>query len=180
MTESRDICPVCRRVHAGNVPPCNDLASPFDLPRFAPIVDTSLDEATTRSSAADLDDVFDDGRTEVQTARHPSTNDEVTRPAFARDENADGVSSSAPRPRVPTPTRLDAGSAQAAPAPRVRGSVIPSDPVRALVGETIDGRYRVEGVLAEGGMGVVYEAVQRSRAPYHEARCSRSTARRCR
>jgi serine/threonine-protein kinase len=116
----------------------------------------------------------------------PPADDEVTRPslepadfATGAPANAGVASENAPRalPREPL--------GRAAPPPRVRGNMIarppspplpPAPPARPpphapspkppttrasqLIGTVVDGRYRIETVLAEGGMGVVFDAVQ--------------------
>lgn len=67
------------------------------------------------------------------------------------------------RPSVPPPpvAPSDLMPRQAlAPLPSVEPAVGAPTPVAPLVGRLLQGRYRVTGLLAQGGMGVVYDAVQ--------------------
>ena len=59
-----------------------------------------------------------------------------------------------PPPPLP-PSTVDVAETPA----RATSSRPPSRPASTMAGSVIDGRYRVESVIAEGGMGVVYGAV---------------------
>jgi serine/threonine protein kinase len=73
----------------------------------------------------------------------------------------------APRPpAAPPPAPPPAVAAPSSPPPpppaaKARSTKGPATSAGLLVGATVAGRYQVTGVIAAGGMGVVYEAVQR-------------------
>jgi serine/threonine-protein kinase len=65
----------------------------------------------------------------------------------------------APKPPPGPPSRPDTSTLGAAPALDAPDSATPPpSKVDAFVGKTIDGRYIVERILGEGGMGIVYAA----------------------
>ena len=67
-----------------------------------------------------------------------------------------------PPPQVPfVPPPAPSSASQLGSPPKSTGTVGSSVPPRQLMGQLIDGKYLVRGILGEGGMGTVYEAENR-------------------
>jgi serine/threonine-protein kinase len=143
----------------------------IDQPQLIPLFGAPDDPGNDEVTSQWVED-FDDPTELIRDERAAvdDSPEEITRPSFepgalpreAAAENAFSL------PRLPqiaseavsTHTANAVIASAAPPAPRVRGSVIPPPPANPVIGMVVDGRYRIESVLAEGGMGVVYDAVQ--------------------